>query len=474
METEPGNNVPTTPTGVTPSVPYGATGAEQNIASPLHPEMNVPALPPIGEVPVTPSIPKAQPISAVPIAPSIPEPTTPIPPEAATAKPSLGALAGSLQSGGGKNAAIESALQQLNVKKANAGKAPQSPVNPLIEELRKQSAENTLVRPLRTYKDDISSLIDKKKTSFVSVVSAEADRRAKSVAAVRPNLVPKRRSSLMNYTLVAGGIFFVMLGVGLVLYTYFTKEPAIGSVPASSLPKLVFSENQEALDTTGQNRHAMINLLNSKQRTENIRLGSITQLFPTAKNITGATYLLSASEFFKLLEINIPGTLSRSLEDPMMLGLHGYDGNSYFLILKVTDYDRGFAGMLDWEKTMQQDLFLPFGIAPLRSLTPPAATTTPITAATTTRTTTSSNESTATCSPSATTTEPVSNITTADLTARAFVDVVVKNINARALKRDDGSIALLYAFPDKNTVIITSSAATLTEIVTRMQSIRLK
>ncbi len=502
-----------------PTMPLANTPppAADDFSSPMHPEMRKSASPFSGNSVVMPPPVQSEKESAPPIAtipqtppiiPPVPKPApsplppSPIPQKSATPlsltdavtqvvethsatdftvpkedplpkavpsvepKQSLGSLAGKLQTAGGRNVFGEGVIHPPVQAKTIA------PVkNPLMEELRKQSAENNLVRPIRTYKDDISQLIEKRKTSFVGAVAAEANRRAKTVEATEKQLSPKKKSrSWVNYALLFGALFFVIVGLGIVGYAYLTRDKGVGTVPASALPKLVFSEHQEVLDLTGMNRRSIINVLTDKRTKSNLRLGSITQYYPTVKGATGSPRLLSGAEFLKQLDITVPGTLSRALQEPMMLGLHGFNGNQYFLIFKVTDYERGFAGMLEWEKTIESDLFLPFGIPRIQKTpTFSSGSSTGVIA------TTSATSSATTSKPSdaSTTPELVSNITTDDLIARSFVDIVVKNINARALKRDDGTIVFLYAFSDKNTVVIASTESTLVEIISRLQSIRI-
>lgn len=461
------------------AAPAAAPKSPDDFSTPMHPELRKPAAPQTA-APVSASVSGNELTQVVPTSGSAPSFSEAIQKVAEThtasnmtipkdapmkAKESLDSLSGRLQSGGGKNIFSDG---EIHRPKPIETIAPAK--NPMMEELRKQSAENTIVRPIRTYKDDISMLIEKRKTSFVGAVAAEANRRAKTVEATEQQLAPKKRKSIVNYLLIAGAFIFVLIGLGVVGYAYLTRDKGVGTVPASALPKLVFSEHQEVLDITGMNRRTLITVLNGKRTSNNLRLGSIEQYYPTVKGGAGAPRLLTGVEFLKQLDVAIPGTLSRTLAGSMMLGLHGFNGNQYFLILKVNDYERGFAGMLEWEKTIEADLFLPFGITRIQKTALPvtAPTSTPITSASTTATTTKKVDPTA-----PTTTETVSSVTTDDFIARAFVDIVVKNINARALKRDDGTIALLYAFPDKNTIIIASTESTLIEIISRLQSIRI-
>lgn len=464
MANEETPNVPTnipTPSGDTPPAP-------DTTASLVPPPSTPPEAVTIEVPEISTEMPKTSLIPPTPFAmPSIPETATPLPkpPTVPETKPGLGSLAGRLQSGGGQSAGSVIITPKPIASQKVPAPAPKN-TSALLEELRKQSdEEDTLVRPLRTYKDDISDVMTKKKTSVVSAAAAEAERRQRKVEAHSERIVPKKSNA--NYVLIAGALFFLLIGIGIVGYALLFRNTTPGSISIDSLPKLVFSESQSTIETGGDTRRSFIAKLDEKRTTTNLKLGSITQYYPTTKSATGQTRILSASEFFDLVDITLPGTLSRMLTGPMMLGLHAFNGNQYFIVLKVSEYDRAFAGMLEWENRIEQDLFPVFGIAPLKNIPVPAPVAVPLPTSTATTT------KPVIASSSPTTTEPVSSVTTDDFISRAFVDIVVKNTNARALKRSGGGTALLYAFPDKNTVVITTSEPTLTEIITRMQSIRI-
>ncbi len=401
--------------------------------------------------------------SEAPAKPASSVPPTAKPPAQKTA---LDSLSGSLQSGGGKSILSEekvvpkpSAPKVLGVNEAKSGKNPE-----LMEELRKQSSDkSSLVRPLRTFKDDISSVIEKRKTSFVSVVAAEADRRAKKIEATTQKQ-PLPTVSWGRYVAIGGAALIAILGIGILAYAFLFRQQEIGTVQIQEVPKLVFSESQEAINITKTTPRSLVVSLDQKRLTENLRLGSILQLYPTKQSV-GAdgnfkTVYATSQDFLKALDIVPPPLISRVLDPEMMLGLHAFNGNQYFLIFKTADYERGFAGMLEWERTLAADVFVPLGVRELKPAPAP-----PALIATTT-------QATPTSTPTTTIIE-VTGATTEDFKARPFVDVVIKNKEARALLRDDGSIALIYGFPDKNTIIITTNEYTFTEIVTRMQSIRI-
>ena len=133
---------------------------------------------------------------------------------------------------------------------------------------------------------------------------------------------------------------------------------------------------------------------------------------------------MPASEYLRVIEARVSGAFWRALENNFLLGFHEVSGNKPFLILKTTSFNQAFAGMLAWEPYIRRDLAPVFGTAAVASSTPDSA----------------------------------------DI----FRDRVIRNIDARALFNQDGTTALLYAFPNQEIIIITTNEATFNELLQRV------
>jgi hypothetical protein len=160
---------------------------------------------------------------------------------------------------------------------------------------------------------------------------------------------------------------------------------------------------------------------------------------------------LTTQEVLQFLSPNVPDTLLRSVDPQIyLLGIHVYQDNQPFLILKATSYEEAYAAMLAWEPYMQGDLAPFFArIPPIKlSDTPPQSvgTSTQAVASTTTTTT-----------PTQFYTPPA-----------AFVDRIVENQNTRVIQNAAGDILLLWTFLDRNTLVITTNEVTLREIISRL------
>ena len=102
-----------------------------------------------------------------------------------------------------------------------------------------------------------------------------------------------------------------------------------------------------------------------------------------------------------------------------MVGLHAFDRNQPLIIIEVAQFDRAYGAMLTWEPNMARSLGSFF-----RPLNGDKAGTTTI-----------------------------------------FNDVVVKNIDVR---RSQAAWPIMYAFPRRDLLIITTNESTIAEVLSRL------
>lgn len=365
---------------------------------------------------------------------------------------------------------------------------PSTAESPDMHALEKQpDAKNPftgVVRPLRTFRDDIAQVVERRKISLVSALAAEEDQRSQQKASAAST--PRARSfSPGAYFMLGMSVVFLAIG-GLVLggyFAFFEKEEAIG-VPKAVLPSIVFTEMQTQIDVSNMGRDDLMSALSAEKDRISLRLGAMTAVYPIASGPEGWR-LLAANELFDALESRAPLPLVRALSPFFMFGIHEFDGNEPFFIFKTEVYDNAFAGMLEWEPLMSIDLSPLFGRVSLtRALTP-------IEAPESAPLATTSTSSTQIASSTSTTTETVPGIPPSDgfvtigeedntvqtdggprFGAARFEDAVIRNKEVRVLKNDEGKIVLLYSFIDPSTIVITTNEYTFIEILTRYASKR--
>lgn len=308
---------------------------------------------------------------------------------------------------------------------------------------------------VRTFRNDVENAIMHNKTSVVSALAAEENRRAKAAS---NNLRGHRKALLspsaylligMSIMLIVGGV----VGVG----AYFYLRGADRVVPQESIPSFIFLEKNEQLDVTGKTRGELVGQLVYYRDQADVRLGAITGLYPTIRtqNAQGgeSVTLLDAPTFMGMLDTDAPQSLLRNLQKEMLIGIHEFDGNQPFFIFKTNAFQLVYAGMLEWENSMNLDLYPLFG--PIVTQEPTEEVRVPLDVASTTASDTAPVEVPA--APAS----PGPRVAT-------FEDTIVGNVEARVLRNAQGDIVLLWALPDPETLIITTNEYTLREIRERM------
>lgn len=310
------------------------------------------------------------------------------------------------------------------------------------EEKTKNSLENindeTSLRTIRTYKDDIAQAMNRKKESLVSIAAAENKRRTRS-GEFEPVGEVLHGQNLKKVGIVILSTALFVLGAGSALYFYGKSGAGIVE-PASKIPSVIFSDGEEELEITNLSRRQILNELTAIKDRTRLSAGDIKNIFITEtftdKEEVDRKALVSSSDFLNAIDAQLPASFMRSLEPIFMLGIHMSvsDGNQPFLILKTSFYENAFTGMLGWEKNIKEDLAPLFGPENFNVI---------------------SNEN------YATSTLPVSD--------PVFSDTVIKNKDARILKDGNGKAVLIYSFVDKDTIVMATNENTFGEILARIR-----
>ncbi len=282
---------------------------------------------------------------------------------------------------------------------------------------------------LHTYKGDIQKLVKQNKVSLTHMIAQEANKKGNSGfdngAEVKNNQTSKTLVLILA---------FVMLGVlalGSAYYVYVLRE----QISAPIIPKhtsLIFKEKMETIDATDKPSRIFKHELTRMRDVEYYSFGSVTELFITKQTGSAETdnltiVPLSATELLKSLDATLDDRFLNLLHNEFMLGFYSGGENIPFLILQTDLYDYVFAGMLEWESKIEQDL------DPLFS---PAGKDSELT------------------------------IFSLDI---SFADTVMNNLDVRVLRDSEGEIRLLYSFVNRNTLVITTDINAFIEIAERLR-----
>ncbi len=302
--------------------------------------------------------------------------------------------------------------------------------------------------PLHTYTSDFADRIDEKKASRFSVLAAEND------AHVRTPQTKKKVSLLP----ILSGILLLIIGSGAIVaaYIYMSKSAPVLSIIAP--PSLIAPDSKVALTGTGSTLfQALATQAGLPLQANTVELTYINVSTTTTQGVleepgTGGAFITE-------MNLPAPDILLRNIDPSSMVGIvsAGQETRPFF-ILRVTSYERTFAGMLSWEGTMSRDLAQ---LYPRYSTALPAPIVT--TVATTTSATTTKSSTTKTTSVTIT-----SAPTDPSLPVKQFVDETVTNHDARALKDISGRTIVLYGYADKQTLIICRDEAAFSLLLGRL------
>ena len=287
---------------------------------------------------------------------------------------------------------------------------------------------------LRTYQGDMAEFIKEKNESVISIAVKEKEgkeeEKKKEEEAEKEekkdnvHLIPKPAQSKegfqINFTmaflsllLVAGGIL-----ASFYIFEFIKKEP---------VSKVVVEEKIIPYN----NLITLANLTGQNLGTELAKLSLSNGISILKISDADGRLLKKAQDFFDFLEVSLPATLGRTLEDEYAVGVISQNKEvSSFIIITVNDFGRAFSGMLDWEGNMEKDMsFLN------------TETNTGIVASTT-----------------------FSVKIPLKQDFLSWKDIIVKNKDTRALANQKNQTKIAYSFLDKNTILITNNLPAIGEI----------
>lgn len=257
---------------------------------------------------------------------------------------------------------------------------------------------------IRTYAADMSKVIKARGETLASIVNKEQTQPEKRTPTATASFSPRR------IAIVIGIAVLLIAGIGVLIGVFVFSPRDSVEIQSSGI---IFAN--EVFTLSANSDGLLVDQLATIRRDQNLVLGEVMRVDVEEGNtlITGGA--LAA-------RLGVPDALAREVVDAM-IGIHAFDRNQPFIILRIATYDRSFGAMLAWERSMGRDLagfFAPTnasGSAPLLS----------------------------------------------------FTDEIAQNLDVR---RSDADWPVLYTFPEQGLLIITTNEFTLREIMTRLSSSR--
>ena len=445
---------------------------------------------PVPSVPaVSPQIPVPTPRPPIPTAAPITPPAQPLPAKQTTpAQPiPLQDISASLSkiksSPANPPAKTIGALREDKFDQADSRHDLQSAVSSILPDgsgsqtaKKYPAGTNPGLKNLRTYEGDIADVMSHKRTSTASIAIAETKKsEGEEVISNKVDSEPSyalRNISLtiLSLLLIGGGAFGAYY-----LYKISPLYQMIGSTPqttpasqAQTVPSLVPADTQVVISIDKLGTQATIEKIQSEM-AKTQPADSIKEIILT-KTTNGAVTRVSSTDMVSLLETSAPDILTRSLAPDWMLGVYqDSNGQENMFVVATNDFFQNtFAGMLQWESSMPDDLrpYLPAITQPQANAIVPTGISTGL--ATSTKKTLKNATSTAVAASTTDSTSPVSAQALPIIKGR-FVDRIIKNKDVREYVTTDGHVMFLYSFIDDSKLIITGNEDTLSEILARLE-----
>lgn len=241
-------------------------------------------------------------------------------------------------------------------------------------------------------------------------------------------------SRSMKFALVS--FVLVVIGVGALAATLYLNREESAPLEPLQIDTLVFAEASQEIPVQTVSGNALLGLLTTRVNDLQTPLNAFVSLKLTTPTEIGEAREITTQEFFEKAKTSATPALIRAFHPKFMLGVHALSGKQPFLIFKTSFYENAFAGMLDWELTISEDLAPLFGSATLSA---------------------TSKES-----------------TVPSVNGSLFRDRLIDNKDTRVLVDASGQIRLIYSFIDSRTLIITTNRETFIEVASRLNSTRTK
>ena len=358
-------------------------------------------------------------------------------------------------------------------------------------------------KPLRTYEGDVAEVMSHRRTSTASIAIAESK---KQDGEERMGNIETSHAGRKIF-LVILSIFFVGAGLAGAYYLYSIsplapvvqtaqqQKPAQSLVPSDTQSVITIANTMDPL-----NVQATIGVEVLKVQKPN----SIKEVIIATKNETGSLSRISSQDIINDLDISVPDILQRSLANYWMMGIYNNANNEKSLFVVVTSnfFQNTFAGMLQWENTMADELkqYLyqtePAGISNsgtqrntgtslkinsldnLNNILPSTASSSTASssnnqankmAGMAISTTTNISTSSKITSISSTTLDITQPLRPYQTIRGKFEDRIIKNKDVREFRTETGTVLFLYSFIDNNHLIVTPNEATLVEVLNRLE-----
>lgn len=282
---------------------------------------------------------------------------------------------------------------------------------------KKKGHEHKDINPLRTYEGDVANVIQTQKQSSAKIHLAEQKRKRERHQELSNQLQEQKNSKKRTFVLWTA-LVLIILGLGLLSYFYYSEflnQKEISLKPVS----VIAVESEKVINIFGLEPDTIASSITKEKDSYQSGLHQLS--------IVDDEKYLAPDQFIRKLNAFAPPSLLRSFGYKYLIGVDANNKN-LFLLVTIDSFDNAYAGMLEWERTLEKDLQKLFG-----------------------------------------------KVGELDITAskRSFNDEILENKDIRILYKSDNNISILYGFLDKKTLLITDSKNTYSDILDEFLKARL-
>lgn len=284
---------------------------------------------------------------------------------------------------------------------------------------------------VRTYKGDLASAIAANHLSSINIAIAENQKMREQIQAQQVISGPTSEGQYSkNKIIILISLILVVIGVAAIGFVYFTPTQSNQVAKARELTSLITTEYKDELNISTVPKNNFQGALANKLYNFQIPANNLNNVYLTIGSTTSRR-LITTSEFISTTGFRMPDIIKRTLLPDFMVGVYSMGGNLPFIILKTSYFENAFAGMLQWEVSMEKDFQIMFRLPGYETAL-----------------------------------ELSSSL--APTIVKKFEDGVIINKDVRIMRNDNKEIILLYSIIDKETIIITTSDIAFKEIVSRL------
>lgn len=295
---------------------------------------------------------------------------------------------------------------------------------------------------IRTFQSDIANVVKTDNVSLIKIALAEKRRQERQGTYEQTLNVVSSPNRILFIGIPVITLIFVIGGFFL-WSVYFkttpTKKVSDDVVTLATPP--FETEKISIIDVKGKDFNDAEHLIAAEKK--DIISGSMKRIKFIKTDSNNIKKDLSTQDWLTFFQTEAQGSLIRALDPGFIFGFYSLRSNiDSFIIFKVNSYDNAYAGMLQWEPSIESDIG---GFIENKNNVATAAT---------------STESTST---------PQSN----QFRGKPFVDRIINNKDTRVLLGDFGRIKIVYSFVDQNTLVIASGETVLREVIFRLTTGRI-